>query len=351
MSHDIDELKQFAIAHAKAQNMPADRWRPVLARITDDASWVAEWTGLGDSLVDGAPLDAAGCFNLARFPFVDGPARAAALEKCVAGFATWARDRPGVERLDIQHPAGRIRAWAGGLSARRPRPLVVVLGGIVSVKEQWAPITALAGRLGLAVVVTEMPGVGENTLPYDESAWSLFPAVLDAVAGRADTTRTYALALSFSGHLALRWAGEDERMRGLATIGAPVGAFFTDAAWFAQLPEVTVATLEHLTGVPRAGLPEHLRTWALGPAELAALTVPVYYTASTRDEIIPPADHALLRAHVRDLRLTEYDDVHGSPAHVEEIRRWVPYALLKMSGARPLLRMLAGLSLALAHRR
>ncbi|GAB2926558.1 alpha/beta hydrolase [Streptomyces mayteni] len=355
--NDIDELKQFVVGHAQAQAMPETHYRPILDRIDSDdearpGSWAVEWSRAADELAaDDDLLGAVRCSNMARFPYVDGPTRQAALTSCVSTFTRWAETRPGVERLDVELPKGRVSCWAGGLSAERPRPLVILMGGIISIKEQWAQILPMADRLGMAMVVTELPGVGENTLPYDADSWRMLSAVLDAVEGRADVDHTYAACLSFSGHLALRCAADDRRLRGVLTVGAPISDFFTDLEWFGRLPRVTVDTIAHLTGSPVDELPELLAPWALEPALLHSLDIPVHYTASLRDEVIPLGDVVQLRRHVRNLFLTEYDDVHGSPGHADEIRLWVPNSLLSMSGTRPPARVLTGLLLRVARLR
>jgi hypothetical protein len=57
----------------------------------------------------------------------------------------------------------------------------------VSIKEQWGGLLGLAKRLEMAVAVTEMPGVGENTMPYNADSWRLYPALLDELAAVADS--------------------------------------------------------------------------------------------------------------------------------------------------------------------
>ncbi|WP_194916711.1 alpha/beta fold hydrolase [Catenulispora rubra] len=336
--NDIEELKQFVVAHAKAQQVPEERYRTVLDRIHDDGdgadgSWAGEWIRAGAALEsEGGFLEATSCYNMGRFPFVDNAARRRSLESCVNSFARWAGTVPGAERFEVSPPGGgTVGCWASGLTDPA-RPLVIILGGIVSVKEQWGPLLPLAERLGMAMVVTEMPGVGENSVAYGPESWRMFPAILEAVRGRCDTDRVYAAALSFSGHLALRWAAEDPRVRGIVTIGAPVSEFFTDRDWFGGLPRVTVDTLVHLIGAPAEKLVDTFldQQWMVGPQALGRLDIPLYYTASLRDEIIPPGEVGFLRENARRLSLTEYDDVHGSPEHSEEIRGWVFNSLLEM---------------------
>jgi pimeloyl-ACP methyl ester carboxylesterase len=227
-----------------------------------------------------------------------------------------------------------LRSWACGLSTTAPKPLVVVIGGIVTIKEQWAPMLTNLKRLGMAAIVTELPGAGENTLTYGPDSSRMLSALLDAVADRADVAHTYPIAMSFSGHLALRCATTDPRIRGIVTVGAPTSRFFTDADWQRALPRVTVDTLAHLTHTDPLDLPGSLTGWALTGDDLAALDIPVSYTASLRDEIIPPEDWHLLRDRVRDIDIVELDDVHGSPGHVTETQLWTIRSLLRARRAR-----------------
>ncbi|MCO1582769.1 esterase FrsA [Crossiella sp. SN42] len=353
--NEVAELKQFVWAHATARGIPRSHYAALLDRIKSDVdgepgSWAREWSRAGERLErDGQLLEASQHYNFARFPFVDGPARAEAMKRCVATFDRWRLAEGGIERLDVPTADGVLGCWASGLSTSDKKPLVVFTGGIVSVKEQWAPLLPKLRKLGVAAIATELPGVGENPLRYDEHSHRMFGAVLDAVADRADVGRTHLMALSFSGHLAVRAALADGRIRGIVTVGAPVREFFTDPHWWPRLPEITVDTLAHLTGLSRAALPGGLREWALSASEVAALRIPLGYVACAQDEIIPPGDPAFLRAHARDLRLIEFADVHGAPAHSAEMQTWSLLTLTRMLGGRLLPRALLG-AVAARHR-
>ncbi|MFC0440048.1 alpha/beta hydrolase [Kutzneria buriramensis] len=336
--NDVEELKRYVATHAESLGIPAERYRALFAAIEHDGvgpgSWTLEWSRAADALLEaGEPLAASQYYGFARFPFVDGQDRAAALTDCVDALDEWRRSVPGIERADWKILGGRVGAWTAGLSTTDPRPLLLILGGIVSLKEQWAPVLLAARDLGLAGVVTEMPGVGENTLRYTEHSWRMLPAILDAVADRADVERTYLMAISFSGHLALRAAVDDDRIRGIVTAGAPVRDLFTDQSWQRDLPAVTVDTLAQLTGVPRERLGAVLPALALSDAHLSQVDVPVRYVASSRDEIVPATDLSLLRKHIRDLRVLEHDDVHGAPAHAAATRNWMVQSLVELRAA------------------
>ncbi|MFE2295063.1 alpha/beta hydrolase [Streptomyces sp. NPDC059452] len=337
--NDLAELKRFVVAHAISQELPADHYADLLDRITTDTgdgpgSWAHEWVRAGEERdAAGDVLAAAQLYTMGRFPYVDGPARARALERSVDAFDRWRRaSATGIEPETVLVDGVPVRIWTAGLDAAHPRPLLVMTGGIVSTKEQWGPVLPRIVALGLAGVVAELPGVGENPLVYGPDSHRLFPAVLDALAGRADVSRTYLLALSFSGHLAVRAALADPRIRGIVGNGLPVHDFFTDTAWQRQVPGITRDTLAHLAGVAAGEVWERIRDWALGDAELRELSVPLAVVTARRDEIVPARDAERLEKNVADLRQLVHDDVHGAPAHLAETRLW---SLLAVQLMRP----------------
>jgi esterase FrsA len=335
--NDIPELKQYIGAHAVSLGIT--RHQAILDRIEHDGtgpgSWVFEWSRAAEALeADGELLAAAQHYTMARFPFVDGNARRDALENAVRTLDEWTIEQPAVRLRELPLASGTLKTWATGLDSSDRRPLLLVSGGIVSTKEQWAPVLPVAIGLGIAGVAIELPGVGENTRTWTADSWRILPEILDALADVADVEHTIVMAMSFSGQLALRAAPHDPRIRGIVTAGAPVHGPFADPAWQARLPKVTLDTLAHLSRTEPAGLADALRPWALTTEELAAVDVPVHYVASTRDEIIPVADVDLLRAHLRDLHLLEHDDVHGAPAHAAQTRGWLIEAISGLVPAR-----------------
>lgn len=336
----LDELRDLVLLHARAQGIRTSACRALLARVdradgTGPGSWVHEWSRAGERLAAGGRhLDACRHFTLARFPCADSPERAEAGRRCVSSFDDWRRGR-GIDRFELDLPDGRVACWTNGLAPGSARPLLLVMGGIVSVKEQWAQFLLTAGRLGMAAVATEMPGVGENTLTYRTDSWRMVPTLLDALGERAPVDQTYALALSFSGQMAIRAALHDPRLRGVATVGAPVRAVFGDPDVVAALPATTLRALEHLTGRPGTDLPGRLAGLALTTDELGRLDIPVAYVRSRRDEIVPGAEPDLLARHVRGFTQIEFDDVHGSPAHLADTRLWIARALLGMRASKP----------------
>ncbi|QMU78135.1 alpha/beta hydrolase [Streptacidiphilus sp. PB12-B1b] len=324
---ELLELRGLALLHARAQGIEDPQARQILDRIVHPwgelpGSWGRVWNAAGDRLAArGLHLDACRHYAVGRFPYPGDEPRTLAQHRCVASFERWRGEQQGrVGRLEVTLDGGRFAAWTAGLDAGAPRPLLVVLGGIVSVKEQWAPLLALADDLGLAIAVTELPGVGENTLRYDLRSPRMLSALLDALADRADVHRTAAIALSFGGHLALRCALNDPRITAVATVGAPLRQFFEDRAWQRQVPATTVGCLARAARVVPPAAFGHVRGWGLTDEELRRLRIPVHYVASLRDEIVPLGEVALLRRSGVRGEVTVFDDVHGAPAHLDRVR-------------------------------
>jgi esterase FrsA len=334
--NDLDELKRFVVAHAISQNLPADHYAAVLDRITTDTvdepgSWPHEWIRAGlEREAAGEHLGAAQYYNLGRFPFVDGPGRKRALDLCLASFEVWRSAADGVEVETVQVDGVPVRILTAGLSADAPRPLLIMTGGIVSPKEQWGAVLPQLAATGLAGVVADLPGVGESPLRYHRESWRLFPAILDALTGRAKVEETYLLALSFSGHTAIEAALRDSRIRGIVGNGPPIREFFRDAVWQKDVPKVTTDTLASLVGTSPADVYHQVRDWALTEEWLRSLDIPLAVVTARRDEIIPPADAALLRSTVARLEIVEHDDVHGAPSHLAETRAWSLLAVQRM---------------------
>lgn len=341
----LAELREFARLHARAQGLDpalcrridAELAREAAAAPDDDLLWPRTWAAHARAAVRGGrALEASRLYALARFPFAADDERRAAAVEGPRAFDTWRRQVGGIDRFEVDLPGGRVAAWTAGLDrprrGGRRRPLVLVMGGIVSVKEQWAPFLRAADRLGAAVVVTEMPSVGENTLVYGPDSAELIPGLLDRFGAEACAGGVHVVGLSFSGHLALTAAATDPRISGVYTVGAPVSGVFADPDVWAALPVTTTATLAHLSATAPADTPALLAPMALTPERLRATDVRIRYVASRRDEIIPRREWELLAEHGADVEWVEFDDVHGSPAHLADTRLWLIRQLLTAFG-------------------
>jgi pimeloyl-ACP methyl ester carboxylesterase len=317
--------------------MTGEQCRKILdcvSRTGDDepGSWSAAWLDAGDeALQAGDPLNACRRYNLARFPFPETAGQRAAAHRCVAAFEQWRQTQRGIERRELRLLGEKVPVWASGLDTTARKPLLLVLGGIVSIKEQWAQFLVSARKLGMAVVVAEMPGVGENPLRYQADSENMLAALADAVAELTPIEGVYAVAMSFGGTMAMRWAAVDPRVRGVVTVGAPVSGFFTDRARWQRVPETTKRTLAHVTGLPAGKLPHALPEFGMTPDQLRKVAIPVHYVRSKRDEIVPAGDSDLLAAALPRFSRIDFNDVHGSPAHLTDTKLWIVRSLLDMN--------------------
>ena len=324
--NDVAELKEYVGVHARSQRIPGIQ--SILARIHSDTSWVSEWSNVGSSLAEqGKFLEAGRHFAMARFPYVDGALRAEAHTRCISAIDHWRAGKP-IERLTVPMPDGTVSCWTTSPFHGERRPLLIIRAASSPSRSSGPPSSACSTASASLPSSPKCPA-GENTLPYTRDSWRMFPAIMDAVADRADTSQTSLVALSFSGHMALRCAIEDQRVRSLITVGAPVPEFFLNPAWHAQLPRITVDTLAHMTRTDLRSMKE----WALTTSELSTIDIPVAYTASLRDTIIPAEDPALLRNTIDNLTLVEINDVHGLPQHTTEVQLWTASTLLKTRNA------------------
>ncbi|MBB1259117.1 alpha/beta fold hydrolase [Streptomyces alkaliterrae] len=334
----LAELAGFAALHAKALGITRTELRQGLAAIRRDGTpdaWPRTWNRLAahHQRAD-RPLHACRAHVLARFPYPADEHRRAAGDLAVRAFDTWRRSHGDIRRLELTLSSGTLTAWAAGLEPRAGRPLLLVMGGIISVKEQWAPFLAAARRLGVAVVVTEMPGVGENAHRYGPHSVEMIPELLDELGAAHCAAGVQLVALSFAGQLALSAAAEDPRITAVHTVGAPTDGVFRDPAVWATLPRTTTATLAHLAQREPPQLEKELATLALDEQALARVRVPVRYVASRRDEIIPRREWERLAEHLPDFTWVEFDDVHGSPAHLADTRLWLLHGVLDALGDR-----------------
>jgi esterase FrsA len=350
----VDELKVLIRLHILTQDVNHEVFYRVLDGIeTDDdgpGGWVARWEDEGDrQRAAGRLIDAMQCYNFARFPVIDSLARSRAHDKCLAAWRAWAQaSKAPVETTAVAFQGALVPIHIS-TAAGPDRPWVLVMGGIVSLKEQWYRTLADGAKLGFRVAVADFPGVGENALAYRADSHRFLSALIDHLHQRGQAAPVYTLGISFGGHLAVRCALEDARVAGVIASGSPLQRFFTDRAWQDRVPETTRRTLAHLCRVQSAALWPLLEGFAVHAAELRGLRVPLCYIASRRDEIVPFDETALIRAEVPHGRVVIFDDVHGSPHHIREIRKLIPLTLLRMDGRAPVLRAALWLLLQIAR--
>jgi dienelactone hydrolase len=231
-------------------------FQSTLKRIGAWRDWCAEWgvtAGRYEAIAKAA--DARGetqtageawvraslCWHFGKFVFMEDPAeQRAAHERTVECFRRGMKSlQPPAERVEIpygQHRlAGILRRPAG---AARP-PIVVMVPGLDSVKEELQPTAEFFLRRGLATLAIDGPGQGEAE--YDLAIEPAFErpveAVLDWIGPRADLDgeRVGLYGISLGGYYALRSAAHVSRLKAAVGNAGP----FTFGDLWDGLPGLT----------------------------------------------------------------------------------------------------------------
>lgn len=351
----LEELEEFVKIHAHMYKVPPAALEDILGRIDipsgdGDGAWPVEWLRAGQRLQSqGKYLDAARHYSLGRFPFIDGSSRAEAQKRCLEAFDRWVHRQRNIDRLILMVDGQRVPAYGANMAA--PAPALVLMGGVVSLKEQWYQFLK-AELLGMPVVALDFPGTGESPFAYDERSPEHVGVVLDAALKRVGVDRCVVFASSFSGAIFAQLAPAEPRIRGLIMHSSPLHHFFLDRAWWDRVPVTTRLSLAATMRQALADAEAELPRLAVKRQDLAALRVPVVYIASLRDEIVPAGDWEMIEELVPAGRVIGFDDVHAAPDHTRQAGLEIMSAALDMAGRqRSLAGVLVGVMRRLGRRR
>ena len=229
-------------------------------RIERWEEWLDAWCETGDVHADLAEsaetagrsrtageawLRAAVCFHFAKFVWVLDAERArAAADRAVAALAEGHRLLgTGVERIETPLAIGNLRRPA----AERP-PLILLLPGLDSTKEEFFRLEELFLARGMATLSMDGPGQGETgySVPIRHDYEAGVVAMLDALTGRSDLDldRVGALGVSLGGYYAPRAGAFEPRLKAVAGIS---GAYDFGEIWD-SLPPLTRETFTVKSG-------------------------------------------------------------------------------------------------------
>jgi dienelactone hydrolase len=229
-----------------------DEWLDAWAETADKHRALAEEAeAAGNELTAGeAYLAAALCYHFAKFVWVVDVERNHETTRQAIDCLYHAHRYldPAAERVEVPFDGaglvGNLRRPAG---AERP-PLVLLLPGLDSTKEEFFRWEDVFLARGLATFSLDGPGQGESGF-----ATSIRPdyevavtAALDALAGRddLDLDRVGAAGVSLGGYYAPRAASREPRVKAVAGVS---GAFNFGECW-EGLPSLTRETFQHHSG-------------------------------------------------------------------------------------------------------
>jgi dienelactone hydrolase len=266
-------------------------------------------------------------YHFAKFMFVDYPdqMRVAHTSAVLCARAALPYLDPPGERVEIPFDGAMIAGILRRPADRGPHPLVVLIPGLDSAKEEFRPTEDMFLSRGLATLSVDGPGQGEAE--YDlaiRGDWEVpGAAIIDAAEklDGIDPDKIGIWGVSLGGYYAARVACCDSRVRACISL---CGTYSLSDVWD-QMPELSRAAF---TARSKSASPEEARARAadLSLAGLAGrITAPLLIVAGRRDRIFPWQDAVRLRDEVGDsAELLLLDDGNHGCANVPYKHR--PYS-------------------------
>jgi dienelactone hydrolase len=290
-----------------------DDWLPAWTAVADEhADLAREWEAAGGALSAGEAWNRAALgYHFGRFLAVrDRAAYHACSERAVSALRQAHRLLdPTAERIEVGlDGAGMVATLRRPASPGRP-PLVLLVPGLDSTKEEFLLWEDVHLRRGMATLSLDGPGQGEGG--YGEGRMrpdyeAAVTAVLDHLAGRddLDLARVGAIGISLGGHYAPRAAAGEPRLRAVVAVSGPYD--LTDF-WDHAPPMTRDKVLFHLGTDDVAVAREALARFTLA-GRAAEIRQPLLVVAGGRDRLVPPHHAEQLAAEAPNARLVVYED-------------------------------------------
>jgi dienelactone hydrolase len=215
---------------------------------------------------------------------------------------------PTAERLEVPFEGTVMAA-----TLRRPRgagrpPLVLLLPGLDSTKEEFFNWEQVFLERGMATLSLDGPGQGETgyTTSIRPDYEAAVAAALDHLGGREDLDlgRVGAVGVSLGGYYAPRAAAFEPRVRAAVAIGGPYN--FGDC--WAGLPQLTREAFVHHAGVRDQAAGERAaQALDLGPV-LPRLRQPLLVIFGRLDRLIPWRHAERVAAEAPNAELVMFED-------------------------------------------
>jgi len=337
-----DERVAAANAHWAARFMANGTsysdFQATMARITVWDDWCREWgrtaqyyeqlagtaDQAGQRLTAGeAWRRAALCWHWGKFVFVDDlDQQRAAHDRTVACFRRGAATlSPPAEPVRVPYGNTTLAAYLRVPASQTKPPVVIMMPGLDSVKEELQATAQYMLDRGLAIIAIDGPGQGEAEyeLPIEPGYERVATAVADYLEGRDDIDpgRIGGFGVSLGGYYAARAAAFEPRVKAAVSLAGP---YQWSLDWDI-LPPQTRATFQHRSGAAtEAEAREKLAALTLEHAA-ARITRPLLVAAGGRDRLVPTyhAERLAREAPGAELML-DPDGSHGLTNHAFESR-------------------------------
>ena len=236
MIEDIEELKSAVVS---LEGTTDDLWVPVWLKIGQRYEKLAEELAVGGdaSAAREKFLLAKTYYSLARFPRPLTPLKEQANQACIRAYLKSCEFLdPPLEVVGVECAGKTITSHFRSPTdsdAANPAPAVLIMCGGDMFKEDrgWAGEMAL--EHGLATLVMDGPGTGENPFPYEPESVVAWKAAVDYLVARPEVgaERIGAFGISRGGHSVMLLAGSyPEKVRAaVASAGHHFGYRMTEA--------------------------------------------------------------------------------------------------------------------------
>ena len=295
-----------------AMGIPEEAADAALSRVRALALWSASWTwaaqrflaearqarSLGDPTGEAAATRrAARAYDVAVWMPSGGPKEIRTLR--AAASALFARSLPTLDpatrRIDVPWRTASLPGYlVRPPDLAGPLPLVVMLNGLTTSKEEMLAWVEPFLWQGLAVVTLDWPGTGEAALhaaltpDCDDLATGVF-ALAEGDPG-LDPRRVAVVGISLGGALATRIAATDRRVAATVAVTPP----FDAEAWLPLAgPLLRDHLAVHLGGVER--IPSVVAGFALAGL-VERVRTPLLVLGAGHDLVVPPAEAIRLAA-------------------------------------------------------
>jgi dienelactone hydrolase len=303
-----DRLVAAAIDHWAprfiANGVDAPDFTRITAAIDAWGGWCAAWcraaaehenlgrVALGDGRTrsGGAHLaQAAVYYHFAKFMFVQDMEQMRTAHSAAVGCLTDALpflDPPG-ERVEIPFDGTVLAGILRRPRTAGPHPVVIMISGLDSAKEELRATEALFLDRGLATFAVDGPGQGEAE--YDLAIrpdWEVPGAAIVTAVSRLpglDPARIGVWGVSLGGYYAPRLASGDQRVRACAALCGP----YDFGATWDQLPDLSRDAFLVRSKAATAQQARLLAGQLTMAGRAAMVTVPLLIVTGQRDRIIP----------------------------------------------------------------
>jgi len=338
MLDDLDELKALV---AGLEGTTQDKWVPVwraAGKKYEDEGDRQEAAGNHGKARD-AFLKAKTYYSIGRFPGEITPVKAEISADCARAYRKACQHlEPPLEVVEVECDGRSIRSHFRAPASTKPVPAVLIMCGSDMFKEDrgWAGEMALDS--GLATLVMDAPGTGENPFPWEPESVKAWMAAVDYLAARpeVDSGQIGAFGISRGGYSVMQLAGcYPEMVHAVVAIaGHPFGYRMTKEE-MQTVVDGRNARSTFVFGEP--GGPPSFEPWSIGVEEelfakwalselgiLDKITQPILMINGKHDHLAPIGNIYFMLEHGpvtgREARVYP-DDGHCAFKHYRE---WAP---------------------------